>query len=748
MTDHTGDEMSRRRSTVSECFERLDLNAAAAAAERVIGMEELESLRPPPAVRPELLNDILVALLAADDPADPTQKKLLNAAAVVEFAERVGRVVGIPPIEGLRGRAEAHTLYGTALQRMGLDITRAGEPPTDNSCDRARRVAAYVGWVRTAPRAVAEPLLGNDLDNYLFHGSSSEHRRLELAHHRLKRLQGRPASELLPSRLDVDLLERIQQTSYVGIYWLAESLVGFAAGHLSVDQMVSNLYARALDGLESGRSDGSKFLMRELSVRLAMATIISEHDGPEPILIDQLRRSMQIIQRVRTLRRVTVRSHGPLAQTLRRNMADIGIMVAANGSEECARIGLEISLALKQMSIARLVRDKSVQLPKRIRITLEQLAGIDRQLAVEDSVQAREELTSGRSRTRGMARLMQNLDADILDLADPQQTDPDAVIDRLGGRFGVDYVSSPTTFGRGRKLFRLEIHPDRTCRFAVMAQADKDHIDRLLPVDLVKAIEKTVGVADVIISPDDNLIGAVRWPSRWLESSEAPIITKARIMVTPSLATLAERHVPWHPRTSYVRLVTETRQRINIDLERRAWGLDARNGDGLYSYLLDHGDSVPRMYEVAGGFGSIMKGLATKGVDFIHIAGHGGGAGLDHQIRVPEAVTAAEAFLMRWPDKVLLASCHLGEFGGVDNIAEPLAFSLAALVGGASEVVAGVGAIDDESTARMAADIVRQVLEGDEISVSLAEMLRRAQVRLFEEGVNDRQWSCLVSYID
>jgi hypothetical protein len=192
-----------------------------------------------------------------------------------------------------------------------------------------------------------------------------------------------------------------------------------------------------------------------------------------------------------------------------------------------------------------------------------------------------------------------------------------------------------------------------------------------------------------------------------------------------------------------IRLVGAEEEGVDVAEERRAWGLGPvpSPGERLSECGLRSAD-VPKRYP-----GEFDQALAVRGAwQFLHIASHGGGEGFTQYLQIgAEHLSAARALSLKWPEAVLMASCHVGLVVN-DNAAEPLNFVMALLTGGARCVVAGIGAIDDKGTGFLASHMVRAVKD-DENALSLDVALRGAQLAALEIGMPERGWALLSAYV-
>jgi CHAT domain-containing protein len=90
-----------------------------------------------------------------------------------------------------------------------------------------------------------------------------------------------------------------------------------------------------------------------------------------------------------------------------------------------------------------------------------------------------------------------------------------------------------------------------------------------------------------------------------------------------------------------------------------------------------------------------------------------------------------------------MASCHVGQVVNARD-AEPLNFVMAMLTGGARCVVAGIAAISDEETGKVAHHMVGQLQSGQ---CSLDEALRSAQLDAIRRKADEAGWALLAAYI-
>ncbi|HEY0700336.1 MAG TPA: CHAT domain-containing protein, partial [Micromonospora sp.] len=177
---------------------------------------------------------------------------------------------------------------------------------------------------------------------------------------------------------------------------------------------------------------------------------------------------------------------------------------------------------------------------------------------------------------------------------------------------------------------------------------------------------------------------------------------------------------------------------VDVVQERLAWDLPEEQGRVPLSHCSIGPDTAPVRLG-----GDLPTALAAAAADvrFLHVASHGGGSGLGQYLLLPERLLAAQALAMKWPESVLMASCHVGRLVNPED-AEPLNFVMALLTGGSRCVVAGLDEIPDVRTSRMTAQIVDAVRDAP---VRLDVALR--EVQLAYRDVVKPTWALLAAYV-
>ncbi|MFY1653413.1 CHAT domain-containing protein [Solwaraspora sp. WMMB762] len=552
-------------------------------------------------------------------------------------------------------------------------------------------------------------------------------------------------------------------------------------------------FAAAIDLLDAGRDaadvsshDGVDHQsVRELSLLLAAAEHLVRPGGDLDRAADLALRALDAAERVRARWRVIARSRAPLAEAFHRVYADVCLLAHRIGTDRAAGLGLRAALSAKSTGFAARVRDGlTFDDNPLIKNLLTQI------LDVENPSPGVMTSTAYRRQTQLDALRKDLEDAVSPMLADtvfPPPTDLDEVVREIGPRYALDYVELTDNLAVPA-FFRTLIEPGGRMTFDRFDPGDdfrvlfeharvgqltggRDVVDppvaglrddglldfralagKVLPPRLTEEILPgcTVDAPAQLLISAHSWLSLVPWAALWTGPGTR-LVERAVISQSPVLTCLSRELPPPVSGAALVRLVGSDEpveidgQRLSdldIAQERAAWGLPPPEtvGVALSSCNLDDG-GVPAPYG-----GRFADALRRRGRwQFLHIAAHGGGQGFGQYLALPgERLSAARALGLRWPESVLMASCHVGLVRN-DQRAEPLSLVMALLTGGARCVVAGIDSVDDAGTGRIAAAMVRAARSPEPVSIDVA--LRDAQLAEIRAGTPESGWALLSAYV-
>ena len=542
--------------------------------------------------------------------------------------------------------------------------------------------------------------------------------------------------------------------------------------------------------------------VRELSVVLSTAEYLAGLEHTPAVCaraVELGSRALELTDTVRARWRVVARSRAPLAVVFQWVYGDLARLADTLGGQAAAQFGLRVALSAKQTGFAARIRDGRTFSGNSL------IDGILNDIIEIETDQSGSFARNEQKRVADLKANAKKLEAAVspmlADTVFPVPKDLTQLVEAVGPRHVLDYVELRDTADETPRLFRTLIEPGGTMSFelfdpgsgfrshfeqilAAGAQAraraeatespdppaadsptrdldpedgeivrvDIDHLDfralaeAVLPRRLTREI---LADADGARAPVTLLISAHSWLSLlpWaalkIDEEGTRLVQRAVTAQCPVLTVLMKAPPPPAKGRALIRLVGEEEHGVNVAEERRAWGLGPvpSPGERLNECGLGSAD-VPRRY-----FGELDQALAVSGTwQFLHIASHGGGEGFTQYLQIGgEQLSAARALSLKWPEAVLMASCHVGLVVN-DNAAEPLNFVMALLTGGARCVVAGIGAIDDRGTGFLASRMVR-ALRDDETPVPLDAALRSAQLAAIETAMPERGWALLSAYV-
>ena len=735
--------------------------------------------------RPDILRSAVERHLAA---ADTTQMGI--DPEWVDAFNRIGDIASFAQSMSLNSTAtwwpldrpapRAQAVYAQA--RAAQDELTAAATYLGGNRDREAYTYALVAEHRMARLSSdfsrLPQLLDCSGDDELFRASGVEDRRIDLECERILALVWAGRLDELDEWLSPErttVISRFEQTLTFAKYRMVRLLATYARGGVDSDQLPGMFEHDVLGVLDGPRESKVRFMVHEAAIRLTLAELYDQCGDSEG-LAQQLDLVVAIVTEVQSRWALTARSHSPLAAVLRRTLGDVAVLAARSGN---ARVGFGVTIHLKQGAIAHLLQNREVQFPSHIRKRLNQLAYLDGQLfdtydAIDDEGRA----SIQQLRRAERAAALQNFHDTCLDYVYPDRVTLQDVRSRLGDRFGVEYVLCETHSGGTKQfLFRLEVLPSGAMTFSelilresTVRRVSDAHFDgdlrglskELFSEQLLEAMRLACRSArpNLLISPDTTIAGlpwaGLPWPETTVdESVERLLIEDVTVALAPTLACVSQRRPGPITGPVLASLIADPVRRtdgtvlgaLSLDAELDAWGISgsesAFQGVGTFAGTRDVATGELSVQALGAGLVEELRDPSHE-YGFLHVSAHGDGEGLGHELMVPQPLTAAAAFGLRWPANVLLAACHLGSLQAARS--EPLAFSIAVLIGGAGSVVTSSGALDDELAGRVAASIIRAVRSGSPLP--LADLLARAQLALHRESVPVGGWARLITYCD
>ena len=545
-----------------------------------------------------------------------------------------------------------------------------------------------------------------------------------------------------------------------------------------------------VSGSEDTREDHA---IQELSVVLSMAEYLAGRELAPEKCVRAVRlgeRALQLADQVRSRWSVIARSRAPLTVVFQRIYGDLALLAQRLPGQAAAELGFRVALSAKQTGFAARIRDG---------LTFEGNPTIDMILSEIIRLEANklDSYTSNPNRRIEQLEVLRDQLADAVSpmLAEtvfPTPMKLNDLVAAIGRRYVLDYVELGGTADAAPLLFRTLIEPggrmlfelvdpdvafkahfegalkprDHTAHdvFAeagspapsgtrtVEAESPTGHVDlagldyrklaeAVLPERLTREILVDAGVPISLLISAHAWLSLVPWAALCIDERDTRLIERAVIGQCPAMASLAAQPPGPVLGRALIRLVGQHEEGVDVRLERAAWGLDPvpAADEGLFECGVPRG-SRARPYAAR-----FDEALGEPGTwQFLHIASHGGGNGFDQYLEIAgERLSAAGALALKWPAAVLMASCHVGLVIN-DCGAEPLNFVMSMLTGGARCVVAGIGAVDDEGTGRVASRMVRAVRTG---GVPLDTALRSAQLAAIRAGEAEACWALLSAYV-
>lgn len=585
-------------------------------------------------------------------------------------------------------------------------------------------------------------------------------------------------------------------------YWEGARASGFSTHHRFefIEALVSwyakpggdeagQHFAAAIELVDTGRDAGDVSAyegadnqgVRELSLVLAAAEHLVLTGGDLDRAVELGLRALAAAERVRARWRVVARSRAPLAEAFHRVYGDVCVLAHRIDNAQAAGLGLRTALHAKSTGFAARIRDGlTFDDNPHINNLLTQILDVENPGPGVSMVESRD------AQLKALRTDLQDAVSPMLaDTVFPPPTDLSEVVREIGARYALDYVELTDSLGV-LAFFRTLIEPGGRMAFDrfdpgqefrdLFGQARAGHLAggrevvgpsvpgllddgvldfrtlaaNVLPRRLTEEI--LPGCADG--APTRLLISAHSWLSLipWAALRVDPgtrLVERAIISQCPVLTCLSGELPPAVSGAALVRLVGSdekaevdgvTLPDLDIAQERAAWGLTrGTTGVPLSSCDLDTGCTPVTCGDR---FADALQ--ERDRWQFLHIAAHGGGRGFDQFLALPtERLSAARALGLRWPQSVLMASCHVGLVQN-DHGAEPLSLVMALLTGGARCVVAGIDSVDDAGTGRVAAAIVHAA-RSDHVPLDVA--LRNAQRDEIRRGVPEYCWALLSAYV-
>ena len=537
--------------------------------------------------------------------------------------------------------------------------------------------------------------------------------------------------------------------------------------------------------------------VQELSVTLARAELLAGREPTAQRCAEAVRlgaRALVVADRVRARWRVIARSRAPLAVVFRRVYGDIARLAARLPGPDAAELGFRVALSAKQTGFAARIRAGRDLMNPVVTGLIDDIVRIEERPGdafVGDDHTDRQEL----SRLR--FQLAEAVSPMLADTVLPAPTELDGLIRTIGNRYALDFLELPDTANQ-LQLFRTLIEPGGAMTFerfevdpgprafferkrqegglaeGLRAAEERDRAGRpagpehrdadpapwpgrpapdrpdwralagaVLPGRLLAELRAGAAAtgrpAELLISAH-SWLSLLPWAALTLDDRGTRLVERAVLTQCPVLTCLSYPRPPAVTGTALIRLVGKDEQGVLVGRERRAWGwTDGHTGTPLSQCPVPDGAAPVALP------GRFDQALAEPGRwQFAHIASHGGGTGLDQRLSIPgEALSAARALGLKWPQSVLMASCHVGQVVNSQE-AEPLNFVMALLTGGARCVVAGIDSVDDAGTGLVASQLVRAVRErGGSMDVAL----REAQLAAIQEGTPETGWALLSAYV-
>jgi tetratricopeptide (TPR) repeat protein len=544
------------------------------------------------------------------------------------------------------------------------------------------------------------------------------------------------------------------------------------------DEAVTRLEA-ALDHLTAYRIADSWHDVYQLSLTLTLAELeaaLGSRGDRSSRAVGRTEAALEVAERIKGRWGVIARTQTPLSVAFRKVYGDIALLLARLNGAEAARLGLGVCLLAKQTGFAGHLRAGESLLPVALAGLVKDVLNAEQapppeQGADEEAVDAWRAWQDHRL-TDLRRQIERRVNPVLADMVLPVRVNMDVLLSKLRDRLALDFTGLPDTLNDDTTWFRALTEPNGTVHFErfdpgeplrayfdiAEGQADGPagpDLDRapwrglaraLLPEALLRRLAAASDDAplEIVLSAHREL-SLLPWAAIQIDDDGTRLVRRAVLAHTPVLTCLAGDELPRVAGPALVRLVSRAEGGVWTDLEQRAWRLTDTGGKVPLSRCTLDG-RPPR----DAGQPSLSAALTGGDWEFVHIATHGDGTGLEQHLWIPEEtatgglLSAAQALALRWPASTLMASCHVGKLLNVAD-AEPLSFVMAVLTGGGRCVVAAIDSVPNSPAGRIAEHIVS--LAHRPAGVRLHHALRTAQLTFERAGEPVRSWALFNAYV-
>ncbi|MEU7575825.1 CHAT domain-containing protein [Micromonospora sp. NPDC049240] len=575
---------------------------------------------------------------------------------------------------------------------------------------------------------------------------------------------------MLREAIEEGYWKAVAASEYVSRHRIEYTLALAAWAEGDLDEAASQL-ARAHRYLHRTGRRAARYDVEDLLLSLARAELLVDGHGPTlPTVnrvIDHLDEALRTIEGIRDRWRVISRSGSPLAAAIRRVYGDIARAAAALNGRQAAELGLRVALSAKQSGFAGRMRADRFDVENRWWKGRRLRSLLDQVVEAESGPQLGGAAAENEKRLDDLRqRIEQAVSPLLADVVVPVPANIARVIDAVGHRYALDYVSLPDTVTGEATWFRTLVEPSGGLSFdhlasgaalsafltavepATVALTDvlSAGVDwpalgeQLLPRSLRDGLAVAEAPVTLVISAHSAL-SLMPWGALGIDTNTR-LVERAVITQTPVLTCLSGPSTAPASGPALIHLVPKAEGGIdlNVESERAAWGIRLRD-DGhvpLVECALELGrrpTDLPR---------TLADTLSRRGHwRYAHVASHGEGEGLGQTLLLPGApISAGRALTLHWPQSLLIVSCKVGRLVNIEH-AEPLNFVMAALAGGAEQVVACIDEVPDYSAGRAAAEIVRRSrTNGTRLDVALHD----AQLHWVKGRWPDIAWTLFAAY--
>jgi hypothetical protein len=554
--------------------------------------------------------------------------------------------------------------------------------------------------------------------------------------------------------------EAVEEYHYPDRYLvdLADALALWACDDLPGAAMLLDRSQRTLD--ERGRNT-DRYALDVVLLSLARADLAVAR-GEDAT--DDLGRSLQAVEQIRSRWQVVSRSASPLTVAFQRLYGDLARIAASTTGRPAAEAGLRVALSAKQSGFAARIRadrseiDESWDEVPHLRSLIERVVDAEERALLDPTIA---EEISERELDDLRRQLEEALSPMLAAAVLPVPASAAETIAAVGNRYALDHVGLPDMITGVVSWFQTLIEPDGTISFrelidtpelnamAGSAEAVSEAYLRvnwlalgreLLP-DRLRSVLRAAHYPVRLVVSAHSTLGVVPWAAVQIDE-HTQLVQRAVITQTPVLTCLSGSHPTPVAGRALIQLVSEDRYGpagVNVKNERELWGIPEALDRSVPLTACDLApDGQPT--RLPDTFVAALSGPDAAWA-FVHLAAHGAGTGLAQTVALPGSpVSAGRALTLRWPPAVLMASCHMGRLPDTVH-AEPLSFVMAALSGGAECVVAAFGAVDDFIAGLLAADVAGRCRAGAALDVALQE----AQLSL-ASWCHAWNWAVFVAY--